>query len=481
MMSERKQFSRREFMRWAGLGATGAILAACAPQIKEVPVEVTRMVEGEVVKETVVVKEEVTVVEEVEREVTAVPEPITIQVFWANWGDLFNELMTNIGTNYTADNPLATVEWTFNPEWKEKLLTSIAAGTAPDVAYTNYTAQASLANEGAFLPLDAYMVLTGLKREDFILSMYDQSVWNGKLYCLPGGADFVALYWNKDVFGDAGLDPEAPPATIDEMVEQSMQILEVDDTGAIERIGYSPGAGHLKYWSFIFGGEWYDAATQTVTAAHPKNVEALEWMKSYVDELDVDQLAAFQQALPGFYSPGNPFASKRMAMLLDGYWSYDPLDEYAPDIGYGAAFMPTLEGTPEERKNYVIEGWMVGIPAGAPEPDGAWGFVKYGFVDNAWKMGCDTVNGNCVLDQMAQFDECVIAALGEDNRMSPYFHVFSETGAAGEAFWPVMPANSFYYDEMVRAYDFVVRGEKGASEALEEVTAAVQAELDKAL
>lgn len=475
-MTARKQFSRREFMKWAGISATGAILAACAPQ------EVVVTQEVEVTREVEVEKEvPVEVEKEVVKEVTAVPEPIEIQVFWANWGDFFNELMQNIGTNYTADNPLATVEWTFNPEWKEKLLTAIAAGTPPDVSYTNWTAQTSLANDGAWLPLDAYMVMTGLEREDFILSMYDQSLWDGKLYCLPGGADFIAMYYNKDVFVDAGLDPEVPPATTDELVEQSLQILEVDDTGAIQRLGWSPSGWELRAWAYVFGGQWYDASTQTITADHPQNIEALEWMKSYVDEVDVDQLAAFNESLPDFWSPGNSFASKKTSLRLDGYWTYDPLDQYAPDIDYGVGFWPTLNGTDEERKNYVIEGWMIGIPAGALEPDGAWGFIKYGFVDNAWKMGCDTLNGNCVIDQMEQFNECVIDALGEDNRMSPYFHVFSETGAAGEAYWPAIPVNAQYNDEVQRAYDFVVRGEKTAEEALQEVNEVMQAELDKVL
>ena len=174
--------------------------------------------------------------------------------------------MTNLGTNYMEENPNVTVEWTFNPEWKQKLLTGIAAGTPPDVTYTNYTAQATLANDGAFLPLDAYMVLTGLKREDFILSMYDASVWNGKLYCLPGGADFIANYYNKDVFKEVGLDPESPPKTKDELVEQSLQILEVDSSGAIQRLGWSPSSWGFQQWAYIFGGNWYDYQTQTVTA-----------------------------------------------------------------------------------------------------------------------------------------------------------------------------------------------------------------------
>jgi multiple sugar transport system substrate-binding protein len=473
-MTEAKQFSRREFLKWTGVGATGALLAACTPKevIVTQQVEVTREVE---------VEKTVEVEKEVEVQVTAPPEAQTIRVLFNNWGDFFNGLMEQLGQAYMDENPGTTVTWDFNPDWREKILTSLAAGDAPDVCYTNYTAQAALAHQGAFLPLDAYMVITGLKREDFILSMYDQSLYNGKLYCLPGGADFIALYYNKDVYREAGLDPEKPPVTAAELLEHSRAMNQVDANGAIQRVGYAPTSWDLKTWSHLFGGSWYDPQLQKVTADHPANIEALEWMKSYVDELDVNQLEAFNASLPDFWSPGNSFASKKTGFRFDGYWTYDPLDQYAPDIDYGVCFWPTLEGKPEERANYVIEGWMMAILSGAKNPDGGWAFLKHAFVDYAWKAACDTLNGNCVIDQMDEFEQCVIDKLGTDNRLSPYFHVFSETGAAGTRYWPAIPVNALYWDEVARAYDYVVRGEKSAAEALGEVTATIQAELDKAL
>ena len=46
-------------------------------------------------------------------------------------------------------------------------------------------------------------------------------------------------------------------------------------------------------------------------------------------------------------------------------------------------------------------------------------------------------------------------------------------------FWPAIPVNQLLADEVDRAYDFVVRGEKGVEEALQEVNETVQVELDK--
>ncbi len=472
-MSEREKYSlsRRAFLRTGALGASAVVLAACQPKTVEVE---------KVVKETVVVEQKVTEVQTVVA--TAAPQARTVKVWWEDWGQVYNDLMKPIGNSYMEEHPGVTVEWSFLPQWREKFLTALAAGDVPDATIVRPADLAGLAHDGAFLPLDAYFVQTGLKREDFVVAMYDSCEWDGKLYALPGGADFNDMYYNKDVFKDVGLDPEKPPVTLDELVEQSLKILKVDSNGAIERLGWAPGGWDFFTWlAYLFGGEWYDAQQRKILANHPKNVECLEWLKAYVDKLDVNQLAAFNQSLPDFWSPGNSFGSKKTAFRWDGYWTYETLDQYAPNIDYGICLTPTLKGTPEERVNYSVGGWLVGIPSLTKVSEVGWDFLNYGWVKMAWKMGCETLNGCCVMAQMDQYQKCVMDKLGPQNRMTPYFHVFVEHGKAATRFPPVTPVTTKLGDEVVRAYDFVVRGEKPAKAALDEVTDTVQKELDKTL
>ena len=89
--------------------------------------------------------------------------------------------------------------------------------------------------------------------------------------------------------------------------------------------------------------------------------------------------------------------------------------------------------------------------------------MKYAFHDHAWEMGVKTLNGNCVLAQMKQFEEGFINAIGADNRMAPLFHIFSRDGRCRRRWlWPVMPVAARYSDEVYRAQDFAVRGERTA-------------------
>jgi maltose-binding protein MalE len=65
--------------------------------------------------------------------------------------------------------------------------------------------------------------------------------------------------------------------------------------------------------------------------------------------------------------------------------------------------------------------------------------------------------------------------------MTPYFKAFTELGIKARRQFPVIPVNSQYLDAIDRAYQYTIRNEKTAEEALAEVTVTIQAELDKAM
>jgi len=460
----RARFSRRVLLRSGLALAAGSALAGCAGAPAAAPTEAPAAT-----KEA-----------PVEAATAAPPTAETIEVWNANWGETYNPPMRKLGEAYQEATG-TKVEWSFNDQWQEKLLTAIAAGIPPDCCYTNYVGLPTLAHEGVLLPLDDYFDASGIKHADFIKAMMDACIYEGKTYAIPGGADFLAVVYSKDVYRDAGLDPEQPPKTLAEWVEHSEQIYQFDDNGNIIRMGMDPRGTNLMYHGFGFGGEFYDANAKKVICNEGGVVEALEWMVGNAEKWPVEKVAAFTEGMPGYSQPNSGIATGRQTYLFTGYWFAEALDKYAPDLDYGVAFLPTPNGTEEERSTYVVQGWDYSIPKGSKHPDAAWAFMKFAFYDNAADMGVATINGNCVLSQMDKYVEGVLEWLGPDNRLTPYFHVFAETGAAGEKFWPVMPVSSRYRDEIRRAEDFAVRGEKTPQEALDEAARIVQEELDAAL
>ncbi len=407
-------------------------------------------------------------------------DQITLDLLTANWGGNYNELFTNIGTLFTEQNPDIVVEWEFVEDIHTTLLTRFAGGVAPDLALT-YAVQANtLARLGTFESLNPYLEADNLDPADFVSALYQQGVYDGTLYALPGGADYFAMVYSKDIYREAGLDPEKPPVTLAEFMQYNEQILQKDANGNVTRLGYLPVSSHMPMWGYIFGGEWYDEENQKITANDPAIVEAFEWVYDYVKQMDYSQFATFSQR-PGVFEPGNPFASGQLAHFIEGFWVYDALDSNSPDVDYGVMLLPTLTGAEVERENYMVGGWLFGIPIGTENADEAWQFMKFAFIDEAARMGVDTLNGPAYLPAIPAWEQGLIDTLGEDNRMSPYFTVFGQIAGYANRAWPAIPVSAYYTDELARAFDAVMIGEKTPQAALDEVTNNVQAELDAAL
>ncbi len=451
-----QRLSRRNFLQISAYTTGAVLVAACTPATPAAPAASSS--EGAAVS----------------------TEQITLNVLAENWGELYNGLMTLIGDEYTKQNPDVTIEWNFDPDWQTKLTTLIAAGTPPDCNHIRPGALAVMGRKGVLLDLTDLVTGAGHTRDDFVASIYDSSTYDGKLYALPGGADYVCLFYSKDAMRDAGLDPEKPPVTAAELIEQSLQLLQKNDAGDIERIGYAPSAGHQVNWTFIHGGQYYDEANDKIIANDSVNVEVMEWLQEYMRVLDINKLSAFNQR-PGTYEAGNAFSTKQAAFFFDGFWTFEALDNFSPDIDYGVAFWPTVNGTEEERANYAISGWMYSIPQEAAHRDQAWDFINFAFIDQAALMGYKTLNGPCVKSAFTEWETGLREYMGPDNRMTPQLETFSQTGIAATNFFPILPVTSYYNDELNRIYDLVMREEVTAQAGLEEVTQNVQAELDKAM
>jgi multiple sugar transport system substrate-binding protein len=453
--------NRRNFLRvTAGLGGA-AFLSACAA-----PAAAPVATSGAAAAAT-------------EAPAAAAPAgDITLSVLNENWGDIYNNLMTEIGKSFTAANPSITLDWNFDPDWTTKLTTLIAANTPPDASIMRPGPLATLGAKGALLEMNDFVKSAGKTRDDFITPIYDSGVLNGKLFAVPGGADFICQFYSRDVYKDAGLDPEKPAVTTADFLEHSKQIVKKDSSGDLQRIGYVPSAGHLVNWAYIHGGKFYDEGSGKITANDPANVAALEYMKEFVKLYDVNKLAAFNSQ-PGMFEAGNPFSTKRLASVFDGFWFYEAIDQHAPDLDYGVTWWPTLKDTDEDRSRYAISGWMYSLPKGAKHTEDAWKFVRYAFIDEAARMGVDTLNGPCLKSALQPWVDGMTKKVGEKNRMAPYLHVFTDTGRLATNFFPIIPVQSYYTNELNRVYDLVMRDQMTPQAGLDEVTKNVQAELDK--
>src|SRR5690606_21383648 len=141
----------------------------------------------------------------------------------------------------------------------------------------------SWAREGLVTPLDDFLQTGTIDLEDMADGAEGQCIYQGQYYCLPWGTDTYALFWNKDLFEDAGLDPDTPPATMEELAEFAKQLTITDDSGAITQIGFIPDFSwsHLGLYVAMMGGYWYNEDGTQLTLTSDPVVNALEWEQQF--------------------------------------------------------------------------------------------------------------------------------------------------------------------------------------------------------
>ena len=166
-----------------------------------------------------------------------------------------------------------------------KLLSAIAGGQAPDlVICDNATAAYSYAANGSFEMLEPYLEQVNLNVDNFFDGCQDVIYYKDEPYLIPQDTNVMLLYYNPDIAKEAGLDPENPPKTLDELDQWAEAMTIQNDDGSYARFGLIPWLD-LKddafTLPFFFGADVYDADTNKLNLTAPQMVSCMEWPVSY--------------------------------------------------------------------------------------------------------------------------------------------------------------------------------------------------------
>jgi multiple sugar transport system substrate-binding protein len=172
-----------------------------------------------------------------EQEVT---QPVMLD-FWVNWfGPSREPAYKVLNDAFAAENPRFTVNVPSNVN-VEKLIASVVAGTPPDAATIRGSGQA-LAIRSAIQPLDDRIAKARLfKKSDYVEAQWEQYAWKGKLYAVPSMENGArgALVYNKRLFAEAGLNPDQPPKTVDELLKAHERLTK-EEGGQLKQLGFDP-------------------------------------------------------------------------------------------------------------------------------------------------------------------------------------------------------------------------------------------------
>ena len=319
---------------------------------------------------------------------TMAQDTVTV-TFWHVWGGPRLEMIEEIIANFEAENPGIEIEHTLIDQagMAERYLTAIAGGDPPDVIMVHSgNFFPAFANRGVLMDLTPYIEQDGLNLEDiFAQSDLQSYLWDGTPYGLPlaTGAGAWNFFYDVDAFEAAGLDPNVPPTTWQEL-EEYAAALTIKDGDEFAQIGFSPASitnYPFKEWLMLNNGDLISEDGRTILFNSPEGVETLEWLVGFYDRL----YGGFENVID---LTGDPESSGRnsrdiwyndhLAMHVDGVWHLAQLQTSAPDKNVQAALMPYNGENPDATvRNAGGIGWAYSIPKGAAHPDEAWEWLKY--------------------------------------------------------------------------------------------------------
>ncbi|MFN3274000.1 MAG: ABC transporter substrate-binding protein [Paracoccus sp. (in: a-proteobacteria)] len=270
---------------------------------------------------------------------------------------------------YMAANPdvkinVRTVQF---QDMVNDLARAVATGNAPDITYVDNPEIALFASRGLLLDLTPHIEASGIvNAEDIFPGPRASVTWEDGIYGLPRGANTIALYYNADMFRTAGLDPDRPPTTWDELYEAAKTLTRPADNIyglAFSAIGTEEGTFQFLPWLQMSGGDFDNVNTSGA-------VEALTLWKRFIDE----GLASRDTLVRGQWDSTGTFNNGSAAMSISGPWELPRMTSEV-DFEIRAAMLP-MPAEGGQRVSALGEGDNV-ILASTDQPDAAFGFVEY--------------------------------------------------------------------------------------------------------
>lgn len=311
----------------------------------------------------------------------------------------------------------------------QKLGAAVASNSGPDLVSLNLVYAPYFANAGQLLDVTDRAAKLGYLK-DLNASETELGTWNKKLYALPFTGDASALFYNKDLFTQAGLDPNKPPTTWAEIKSdaQAITALGNDNYGY-----YFPGSGSgwnlFTFTPFIWANNGDvlsgDGASQKATLDAPQVADALGF---YRDLWTAGVIPNSAQTDDGTQIL-SLFAAGKVGMLANGAFAYSELTTKYPNINFGITPIPGKDGGTAS----FAGGDTLAITKSSEHADAAWAFIAWATSQEAQSKyieaaGVVPIRADAVAaDSPANFKALVTAmAAGRTPKSTAYSTLFED-------------------------------------------------------
>jgi sn-glycerol 3-phosphate transport system substrate-binding protein len=170
-------------------------------------------------------------------------------------GGPITKIIDGYAADFEKENPDISVKPIYAGTYQEtmvKALTAHKSGNPPVICVLLSTDMFSLIDEEAIVPFDEFVKSDSEKSwmGSFFPAFMENSRTGGNTWGIPFQRSTIVLYWNKEAFKEAGLDPEKAPANWQEEVAFAQKLTKRDGAGNATQWGMQIPSSGFPYWLF---------------------------------------------------------------------------------------------------------------------------------------------------------------------------------------------------------------------------------------
>jgi sn-glycerol 3-phosphate transport system substrate-binding protein len=288
------------------------------------------------------------------------------------------KIIDGLVADFEKENPGVKLRPIYSGTYQDtitKALTAVKSGEPPVTSILLSTDMYTLIDEDAVVPFDD-LIRTPEDQawlKGFFPGFMENSQTAGKTWGIPFQRSTIVLYWNKEMFKDAGLDPNRPPASWKEQVEYAQKLTKRDATGKVTQWGIQIPSSGFPYW--LFQALAIQAGTNlmnpTGTQTYYDRPEVIEGLTYWVDL--VTRYKVHPEGIVEWGTTPKDFFEKKVAMMWTTTGNLTNVRTNAK-FDFGVAMLPAgkQRGSPTGGGNFYL--FKKSTPA---QREAAFKFIKW--------------------------------------------------------------------------------------------------------
>jgi len=270
------------------------------------------------------------------------------------------KLIDGFAADFEKENPGIRIKPIYSGIYSDtltKALTAMKSGQPPVTSILLSTDMYTLIDEDAIVPFDDYIKTTEDQAwlKSFYPAFMENSQTGGKTWGIPFQRSTIVLYWNKEMFKEAGLDPNRAPANWTEMQEYAQKLTKRDASGKVTQWGLQIPSDGFPYWLFQAlaienGANLTNPAGTETYYDKPEVIGALQYWVDLVKKHKVHP-----EGIVAWGTTPKDFFEKKMAMMWTTTGNLTNVRTNAK-FDFGVAMLPAgkQRGSPTGGGNFYV-------------------------------------------------------------------------------------------------------------------------------